>query len=56
MADLLISKTGTKNAAKGVNVSGDFYPGLDKAVRGLIADAVKRAKSNGRKTVRSTDI
>lgn len=56
MADLIISKTGTKAAAKGVNVGSDFYKALDKEVRGLIAKAVARAKSNGRKTIRTGDL
>ncbi len=56
MADLLISKSGTKAAAKGVNVSSDFYGALDKEVRGLIAKATSRAKGNGRKTLRPVDL
>ncbi|MBI4051640.1 MAG: DUF1931 domain-containing protein [Elusimicrobia bacterium] len=56
MAELLISKSGTKKAAKGSNVSGDFYKALDKEVRDLISKAVSRAKSNGRKTVRPGDL
>jgi len=56
MADLIISKSGTKAAAKGVNVSGDFYSALDKEVRAHIAKAVSRAKGNGRKTLRPVDL
>jgi histone H3/H4 len=56
MADLIISKSGTKAAAKDVNVSSDFYQALDKEVRALIMKAVTRAKSNGRKTLRPGDL
>jgi histone H3/H4 len=56
MSDLIISKSGTKAAAKGVHIAGDFYKALDKEVRAVIARAVARAKGNGRKTVRPTDL
>ena len=56
MADLLISKSGTKAAAKGVNVASDFYKALDKEVRALIAKAIGRCKGNGRKTLRPSDL
>lgn len=54
--ELIISKSRTKDAAKGSNVSGDFYGALDKKVRALVAEAVTRAKANGRKTLRPQDI
>ncbi|MBI4376241.1 MAG: DUF1931 domain-containing protein [Elusimicrobia bacterium] len=56
MAELIVSKSGTKKAVKGCNVSGDFYKALDKEVRDIINRAVSRAKSNGRKTVRPGDL
>ena len=54
-ADLIISKARTK-AAAGLNVSGDFYPALDEAVRELISGAEARANSNGRRTLRPHDL
>lgn len=55
-ADLIISKSRTKDAAKKCNVSGDFYGALDKKVRELIAAAEARALGNKRKTLRSQDL
>ncbi len=56
MADLIISKSRTKDAAKKCNVSGDFYDALDKKVRDMIADAEKRATANNRKTLKPQDL
>ena len=56
MADMIISKTKTKEAVKECNVSGEFYEALDGKVRALIKDAEKRALANGRKTVRPQDL
>jgi len=53
--DMIISKSRTKNAAS-LNVSGEFYPALDEAVRGLIAGAEARAEANGRRTLRPHDL
>ena len=53
--DLIISKARTK-AAAGLNVSGEFYGALDEAVRALIAGAEARADSNGRRTLRPSDL
>ena len=53
--DLIISKSRTKAAAK-INVSGDFYSALDGVVRNMISSAEKRAKDNGRKTLRPHDL
>jgi histone H3/H4 len=55
-ADLIISKSRTKDAAKKCNVSGDFYGALDKKVRELIAAAEARALGNKRKTLRPQDL
>ena len=54
-SDLIISKSRTKAAAK-INVSGDFYGALDGVVRNMISSAEKRAKDNGRKTLRPHDL
>jgi histone H3/H4 len=55
-AELIISKSRTKGAAKGYNVSSDFYPALDKAVRAMIRSAGDRAKANKRKTLKPSDL
>jgi histone H3/H4 len=54
--DLIISKSRTKAAVKKVNVSGDFYGALDKAVRDLLKSAEERALGNKRKTLRPVDL
>jgi histone H3/H4 len=56
MADMIISKSKTKETVKECNVSGEFYEALDLKVRELIAKAEKRALENGRKTVRPYDL
>jgi histone H3/H4 len=56
MADLIISKSKTKEAVTECNVSGEFYDALDAKVRELIKTAEKRAVANGRKTVRPQDL
>ena len=54
--DLIISKSRTKAATKKCNVSSDFYSALDKAVRGMIANAEARALGNKRKTLKPVDL
>ncbi len=56
MADMIISKSKTKEAVKDCNVSGEFYEALDVKVRAMIKAAEKRALDNGRKTVRPHDL
>ncbi len=55
-AELIISKTRTKGAAKNCNVSGEFYGALDKVVREMIKGAEARAKANKRKTLKPCDL
>ena len=55
-ADLIISKSRTKNAARKCNVSSDFYGALDGYVRAAIKEAEARATANGRKTLRPQDL
>ena len=55
-AELIISKARTKASVRKCNVSGDFYPALDKAVRDLINTAEKRAIENKRKTLKPCDL
>jgi histone H3/H4 len=56
MADMIISKSKTKESVRQCNVSGEFYEALDRKVRDLIAKAEERALANGRKTVRPQDL
>ena len=42
--------------AADMNCAGDFCDALDKKVESLVNEAVARAKSNDRKTVRPGDI
>ncbi len=53
---MLVVKSKVKGAAKGFNVAGDFVDHLSKRVEGLIKDACRRAKDNGRKTVQPRDL
>ena len=39
-----------------VNVSADFIPALNESVLSQMTAAVRRAKANGRKTVRADDL
>ena len=55
-AELIISKSRTKGAAKKCNVSSDFYGALDKKVRGMITEAESRAVANKRKTLKPSDL
>ena len=55
-AELIISKTRTKNATKKCNVGSEFYGALDKTVRQLIVDAEARALGNKRKTLKAVDL
>ncbi|MBI5871837.1 DUF1931 domain-containing protein [archaeon] len=61
MADVLAVESRVKEFAKtidneGKNVSSDFVETLSKKIEQIIKDAVARAKSNDRKTVRAGDI
>lgn len=37
-------------------VAADFYAALDKSVRELLKDATKRARQNGRRTLKPCDL
>ncbi len=56
MAELFVVRSKIKEAAEGLNVSGDFAVALSARVEALIKDAVRRAKENGRKTAQSRDL
>jgi histone H3/H4 len=53
---MIISKSRVKALVKKCNVGSEFYDALDNAVRGMIADAEKRAIANRRKTLRPADV
>ena len=56
MAELLVVRSKIKEAAKGMNVSGDFAEALSKEVEMLIRKAVERAKANKRGTIKPRDL
>jgi histone H3/H4 len=55
-SDWVIVKTKIKELAGTYSVSADFGDELNKKVKQMIQDAVKRAEANGRKTVMARDI
>jgi len=52
----LTVKSAVRKAAKGFRISPQFFAALDKAVAELVVKATKRAKANGRKTLRPEDL
>ncbi|MDP2691529.1 MAG: hypothetical protein Q8O95_03965 [bacterium] len=50
------SKVKEFNKKKGCNTAGDFVGGLNALVKWYAEQGCKRAKANGRKTVRGTDV
>jgi histone H3/H4 len=56
MTDLLVVKAKMKDACPGFNVAGDLAEALSDKIGSAVADAVKRADSNGRKTVMGKDV
>ena len=52
----LTVRSKVKAAMKGMRASGDLYAALDKRVDVMLKDAAKRAKDNGRATVRPCDL
>jgi histone H3/H4 len=57
MADLVVgSKVKAEVKAAGMNCAGTLVDAVDKEVKALIKKAVDRAKANGRKTVRDSDV
>ena len=55
-AELIISKSRTKNATRKCNVGSEFYAALDAAVRDMIKSAEARAIGNKRKTLKAVDL
>nr|MBI4156821.1 DUF1931 domain-containing protein [Candidatus Woesearchaeota archaeon] len=56
MSELLVVRSKIKDAAKGMNVAGDFADALSQKVEMLIKDAARRAKDNGRSTIKPRDL
>ena len=58
MADVLVVNSKVKERIKnaGCQTAGDVAEALSKAVEKVLDVAIERAKSNGRKTVRGSDI
>lgn len=56
MADLLVVRSKIKDTAKNMNVAGDFAEELSKKVEVLVKDAMRRAKENGRATIKARDL
>lgn len=52
----LAVKSAVRKQVKKMRVSGDFWSALDKSIMGLVSDAAARARANGRKTVRGSDL
>jgi len=56
MGKLLVVSSKIKEAAKDMNIGSDFPEALSREVEALIQQAAKRAKANGRKTVKAKDL
>ncbi len=56
MSEILVVRSKVKDAAKGMNVAGDFADALSDRVQLLVNDACRRAKDNGRATVKARDL
>lgn len=55
MADLLVVRSKIKENTQ-LNVAGDFADALSARVKDLIREAERRAKANGRKTLKRDDL
>jgi histone H3/H4 len=55
-SEWVIVKSKIKEMVGTYNVSADFNVELNKKVKSMITDAMKRAEANGRKTVMGRDI
>jgi histone H3/H4 len=56
MGKLLIITSKIKEAVEGMSIGSDFAQALSREVEALIKNAAKRAKANGRKTVKIKDL
>lgn len=53
-----VKKTEIREFAKRteLRVSGEFYGGIDRTIEELLSKAARRAKGNGRKTLKAVDL
>lgn len=56
MGKSLAVKSAVRKSVKGMRVSKDFFNALDACIAECILGASKRAKANGRKTLRGYDL
>jgi histone H3/H4 len=56
MGKSMVVKSAIKGALKGMRISGDFWKAMDACVAYKLDKATKRAKANGRKTIRPEDL
>ncbi len=52
----LVVRSKVKSTVKGMRFAGDFFAALDKKMDFVIKEAAKRAKENGRATIRPCDL
>ena len=51
-----VVKSAVRGLLKGMRASEDFFTALDALVADAVKNAIKRAKANGRKTLRGCDL
>lgn len=56
MTELLVVKAKIKDVCPGFNVAGELADALSAKISAAVDDAMKRAESNGRKTVMGKDV
>lgn len=56
MGKLFVISSKIKEAAGGMSIASDFAEALSREVEVLIKQAAKRAKANGRKTMKAKDL
>jgi histone H3/H4 len=56
MGKLLIITSKIREVAEGMSIGSDFAEALSREVEALIKNAAKRAKANGRKTIKAKDL
>ena len=52
----LFVKSAVRSQLKGMRASEEFFKALDKDIAANLANAIQRAKNNGRKTCRGCDL
>ena len=56
MSDMIVVKSQIKELCRGMSISEDLAEALDKKVKGIVQDAIERAKANNRRTVMARDL